>query len=255
LGFVLVVACVVGVSHAQALTIDVSDSSLLDWGVTPVTDWDPDTPSDGYLYHTVEDQTGYFLYPGFGGQDFDAEALYTYHNDTDFYFALVTGFRPEGRQGYAPGDLAIDFGSDGTYEFGIETTGNNGLTKGALYSGITWGKGLKNWGKWNGINANFNDYLGYPTEIESATDTEYTPAFQNLYYTAYDSDRYIIEGVIPHSYFEDYWEHAAIFTVHWTETCGNDVIELDGKVTPEPATFAMMILGLFGFFVKKKVNI
>ncbi|MFH1996484.1 MAG: hypothetical protein ABIJ27_05740 [Candidatus Omnitrophota bacterium] len=105
---------------------------LDDWGVAPGTwnssssannsDW---TPS-GNVQYIVEDQTGgtnAYLNPGWGGQRYDVEAIYFVNTPGTAYLSIVTGFRSSGYSGWAPGDIAIDLGSDGTYDLGIITTG------------------------------------------------------------------------------------------------------------------------------------
>ncbi|MFA5145934.1 MAG: PEP-CTERM sorting domain-containing protein [Candidatus Omnitrophota bacterium] len=247
--FVLLSVFCAGASFA--LSIDVTDGSLSDWGVTPGTNWTPTSSSN--LFYTVEDQTSYFLYPGYGGQDYDAEAMYTYFDNTNLYFAVVTGFPFTGLNGIRPGDIAIQFGAKtAAYTYGIETTGNGGFSKGTLYDVKTWGLGEKNWGIWNGNNANYNAYLGAPTEILAINGTIWTPGTTNIMYSYYGPKRYIIEGYVPVSAFGDNWTHNYDFRVHWTETCGNDFIEVDGKVAPEPATMALVAFGLAGFVARKK---
>lgn len=78
------------------------------------TSW---TPHAG-IYSTIEDQVGsgaYYLNPGWGGQAYDAEALYATIIGSKLYIALATGHNPLTRQNpgsnsYGAGDFAIDFG-------------------------------------------------------------------------------------------------------------------------------------------------
>jgi hypothetical protein len=108
---------------AAALTID---GNLTDWGINPAT-WAP-APGSG-IQSTIEDGTGggsYFLNPGWGGQAYDAEALYAKLSlaDQKLYIALATGHNPRtlnqpSANSYGAGDFALDFGKDGSYEVGI----------------------------------------------------------------------------------------------------------------------------------------
>ena len=136
---------------AHAFSINV-DGNLSEWGVTPGawstvggvrvnnSDW---VPNAGIL-STVEDSdpagTGY-LNPGWGGQPFDAEAMYATYDSTNLYFAIATGKSPDLVSGYRPGDIAFDFGQNGSYEYGIKTTGAD---QGGAYSAKTWAQGLWN---------------------------------------------------------------------------------------------------------------
>lgn len=54
------------------------------------------------------------LFPGWGGQAYDAEALYVHLDTSYLYLALVTGLSPNtpnnpAGNSYGPGDFAIDF--------------------------------------------------------------------------------------------------------------------------------------------------
>jgi len=246
----LIMSAVFYAASSSALSINVTDGSLSDWGVTPGTNW---TPDPSVLYYTVEDQTDFFLYPGYGGQDFDASAMYVYYDNTNLYFAVVTGFPPGGLYSYQPGDIAIRFGSSSSYKYGVETTSNGGFTKGALYDVKTWGQGYDNWGVWNGHDANYNAFLGAPTEILTINGTIWTPGITNLTYSQYyGTSRYIIEGYVPVSQFGSDWAMDNNFRLHWTETCGNDFIIVDGKITPEPASTSLLALGLGGLFRARK---
>ena len=117
----------------QAYTLD---GNLADWGLTrtgSVADW---TPNSQIKAWAVEDQTGGLntkLTPGYGGQAYDVDAQCIDYAAQYLYLALVTGHNsltPNGGNSFAPGDFAFDFGRDGSYEFGLETTGSNGNSQG-----------------------------------------------------------------------------------------------------------------------------
>lgn len=235
--------------QAEAAPILV-DGNLNDWGLHRKgnkDDWTPNSlipPS----HYTVEDQTGRNsrLFPGYGGQAYDAEAFYAYMDNTYLYLALVTGLSPDTRNdprhnSYGPGDFAIDFGRDGSFEFGIETTGANA---GKVYKVSAWDYGL--WNKKGDYDPSHPD-LKHPTSMKTASEV----GSGQLVYSKvpfkkmgiYKNDKhYVIEAAMPLLAFGNF--HGD-FDIHWTMNCANDAISVDPAVTsvPEPASLALLALG------------
>ena len=233
-----------GLAHAYTFNPGfIADGKLNEWGVTPgafgASQW---VPNAG-IFYTEEDQSpnvsGGYLNPGYGGQAFDAEAMYAAYDSTNLYFAIVTGKTPGDTNGYRPGDIAFDFGKNGSYEYGIETTGSN---SGKLYSVSSWH--LSGW-----------DHTT-PTEMDQHGNSlgigplVYNQVEDANHHDIYLGDHYVIEGYIPISYFGSAWNQG--FTMSWTETCGNDVIKLNVTPTPEPATMMLFGMGLAGLGVLRK---
>jgi hypothetical protein len=127
---------------------------------TGAAGWTP-TPNSGIEY-TLEDQHASYLNPGYGGQAYDAEALYAViakdaDNSYKLFIALATGHNPNtldkpSANSYGAGDFAIDFGKDGSYELGINikhtinTSGGKesfGI-EGGVYDNAQWALGLWN---------------------------------------------------------------------------------------------------------------
>ncbi len=235
-----------------------SANYLTDIGVTPGSDWVPDFAD---IVYVVEDSvgigpTGYggYVGPGYGGQAFDAEALYTGIDNGYLKFAVVTGTKPT-PNGWYPGDLAIDIGNDGVYEYGVETTGLThgygsalpapSVAAGNLYDVTAWGKGLQNWGDGLGNQG----YLSFPTEI-LAIDGSSLGAVNDFLYVLNNTnggDHYLIQGAIPLAGLTG-WNGA--YTLHWTQTCGNDAISV--QAAPEPASLGLLALGCLGLATLRK---
>ncbi len=222
----------------------VIDANLTDWGVHQngaATDWLPNAQTKAWI---AEDQTGgqnSRLTPGYGGQAYDVEALYLDYDAQYLYLAMVTGHNPltpNSGGSYAPGDFAIDFGRDGSYEFGIETLGNDKV-QGGVYRVSQWGAGL--WGAADeGPTSILSGNLLGLAEVAYSTN-----GISNMgVYTA--DTHFIYEVRIPTSLFSVYWGRDD-FNVHWTMNCANDSLQvgaLHAEPIPEPGTLALFPLGL-----------
>lgn len=241
------------VSPAAAITID---GNLSDWGVNPTT-W---VPASG-IHVTIEDQTGsgaYYLNPGWGGQAYDAEALYAQFGGGKLYIALATGHNPATLQkpfsnSYGAGDFAIDFGKDGSYELGINIVhaGTNGNADplgvvGGVYMNPVW-----NYGIWNDnavpgyVKSDHPTYLQNGTLIGSATLAVSGPLTG---YGSKPSDtHYFYELSLDLSLLSAAGWQNEPFNIHWTMNCANDSIIVDPpEYVPEPSTVTLLGLGVLG---------
>ena len=246
-------------SSAMAYTID---GNLSDWGVDPGTPGSEDWVPNPGIYYTVEDTTTDYVGPGWGGQKFDAEAMYLTWDSTTLYLALVTGFPntgagiEQGGTSYSAGDIAIDFGIDGTYEYGVEI-GNHSASYahpnswwgfsgdiGGVYKGITWK--YSEWPGYEDVPLNMHYTVPQPTLAGNASGFTYVNTYPNidpLY------DHWVVETSIPKSVFGSDWN--GHLRVSWTETCGNDIA---AAASPEPMSIALFGIGALAalFNIRKK---
>lgn len=250
----LILAGLLGTTPALAYTID---GELSDWGVSHngnASDWNPNSG----IYYKVEDQTGsgaYYLGPGWGGQAYDAEAMYVNWDTSNLYIAIATGHNPAtedkpSSNSYGAGDIAIDIGNNGSWDYGIDTTGNYGVA-GSIYSSVSWAYGL-----WNSSNAYDPTHPdpAHPTSILSGTLKGAGTLASSGGSTGYGAGsasnlHYFYEVAIPLSIFGNQWA-GMDFTVHWTQNCANDSIFVsasdfphDTVTVPEPGTLALLPLG------------
>ncbi len=236
MGAVVCGALSLGVAHQPAWASITVDGLLGDWGVTPgpyaagPSQW---TPNAGISF-IQEDQNPAvsFLNPGFGGQQFDVEAIYFTQQNSTAYFAVVSGFPLRTVSGYTPGDFAIDFGSNGSYDFGVKTVGTH-----TLYGSPTWS------------NPGLFPASG-PSAVTSGTAKGVVQfGYQDSAYSA--NGHYAFEIGIPKSLFGSYWPTSGVLdmTLHWTMSCGNDELDLHVHQTipptiPEPSDFLLFGCGL-----------
>lgn len=262
LGLILVGLLMLDFTQAGAYSID---GSLDDWGVTPgawgSSDWEPNPGIYWYGGETLdawghqEDSNSYFLGPGYGGQAYDAEAIYFTYSGGNAYIAIVTGMPQSGRyhstapganKYFYPGDIAIDFEGGDSFEYGIRTSSNSGYggsgAVGEVYDVSSWGYAYEGtgYGNWGGVSD--------PTVIKDGTligsVTQF--AYNNTYYSAYG--HYVIEAYFPLDILGSDWSSTWYkpSLIHWTTTCGNDAVDVDVPPIPEPNTLILLSSGLIG---------
>lgn len=239
---------------AHATTI----SSFADWGIS-TTDLSSSVSDVRYI---TEDQHTQYLNPGYGGQGYDAEAIYTTWDNDYLYVAVMTGRKQNPRSGWAPGDIAFDLGSDKSFEYGLVTsnaTGSYASTAGIGNPGDVYAVSEWNYGIWDadanyvGVNSPSVD-KDHPTNVKSgdligsATTFSYESIGTGYGNWAAD-EHYLISAAIDldllggMSTLIDYG-----FSIHWTPNCNNDWLQLDvpGTAVPTPAALALFLSGILG---------
>lgn len=253
-------------NSAYAITID---GDLKDWIAQPnhsAGDW---TPISSGVFYTVEDQSGLenngYLNPGYGGQAYDAEAIYVTRDAVNLYIAIVTGLAPN-TTSYPAGDIALDFGSNGSFDYGVivksdsqhtnpDSDLNGGIgNQGQIYRVNQWNVGL--WDDNGNDVGNGHGTDKNPTTVKAGTllpglativyeQARYNGSSVNNILGAYAGRHYLIEASLPLNLFTAA-ELAQTLAVQWTMACANDVISVNDPLptVPTPAVLPMLALGI-----------
>lgn len=266
----ITLALLVGLTMASGAHAFVIDGNLADWGVTRNTGASGWIPSSGILY-TAEDQNSSYLNPGYGGQAYDAEAIYASILGNKLYIALATGHAPNTRHNpsgnsYGAGDFAIDFGKNGSYELGINiqhainsSGGKESFgVEGGVYGNPSWALGL-----WNSAGA-YDPAHPDPTHPTYMTAGSYL-GMADLVYTTTGQTGFGQWSNHTHYFYEMSlgldllaaagWDQKSTFNIHWAQNCANDSIIVDPPApVSEPGTLALFPLGLMGLLAMRRRN-
>lgn len=280
-------------ANSLAGVINVSDGNLSDWGlfVSTVNDrqaWTPNgngVESENYtyvdngsyayngmtIYYSVEDYiksgSGY-IGPGYGGQTYDAEALYLTWDDDNLYIALVTGHDPntkdspseyDPRYAAAAGDFALNFWegtNTSSYEFGIRTPHQQTMTKGTNiltgYSAAVYRTSETSdwrmdplWGTSIVTSLEMNNLSDHSDLVGTATMTiQKLPDTLNIGAGPKTDKHWFYEISVSKSVFGNALAQNSFLDISWTMNCANDVILLEDDLPTVDEPPVWVLLGL-----------
>lgn len=247
--------------HASPIVVD---GDLSDWGYG-VSDGNTSAyaplPAIGLVGNYTEDQDdfagdGGYLGPNSGGQNYDAESLSAAVQGNTLYIALTTGQRPDnGLIRYAPGDLRIET-SSGTY--GLEIGGGVGGGDGSVVTEGDTGSTyvLQNNGYtdtytdaapaqvagslWTGV-----DWVLDPIAPHEPTQFEINPTsmLRGMSDYVFTRDTVTAEHAVVELALDlNLFAGETIEHLYWRPSCGNDEVNLDVNIVPEPSSLALLAL-------------
>ncbi|HDM76790.1 MAG TPA: PEP-CTERM sorting domain-containing protein [Deltaproteobacteria bacterium] len=264
--FVLLVGLVCWVSSSALASPITVDGNYSDWGFNTWSGFNTETENESAgkpvtgvtngVYWWEEDGVGESGYvgPGYGGQTFDVEGLYTKISDGYLYFMVISGMRGSvGSRTFEPGDIVINLLSNDVLEkqYVVETTGyrfdldSSGYVSttaktgeaGYLYDvtggDAVLGKGLSNW-------QNSSDNQD-PTQI---TEILGSGIPISLVFAQPGSEHSVIEGAISLSLLN--LDGINGINIHYATVCGNDGGTTPNAPVPEPGTILLVGTGLLG---------
>lgn len=241
-----------------------------------INDGDPGSPGAN------GDETD-VTYPGWGGQDYDAEQIFYFFDGTvDGGFlniALVTGFNPFGEDSgiaspteFLGGDLFIDLGGDAA---GDELASELAVswTQGEARSGKAWANA-----GWSLIDPFYdgspdpdNAQFTSPYRIDETSGAiELASSLVGVGFQQLDSngnpenERWLYEVRLEldgadfdvASLFPDAQGQGGGIGLHWTMECGNDLVDVQDDTPfapiPEPSTMVLLGLGVVGMAMRAR---
>ena len=227
-----------------------------DFGSTPF-DHNNNTAPISYPYGV-----GYHPSPGNygeGGEKFDLEGLHVALDDDYLYVAITNSF----------GTSVTSSAWGSTFDQGDIFFGSAG-NKNVMAIDISSGNlvHVNSWGFIDNVpgsyysNSTIRNRVGAFKVLDGTTlgdASQMMTFYENLETDPLTPDptngnTYVFEWKISRSALE--WDGSSNLFFHTTLGCGNDLMEYDFSVIPEPATMILLGLGLFGVgvFARRKIN-
>jgi filamentous hemagglutinin family protein len=217
------------------------DGNLIDWNVSLSL---PAALAKGYLDANLPLGSGYgvewatednagnglgwqYVGPGYtyNGNYFDNEAIYFDNDQYYAYIAIVqglpiTGGDAPGNPWFYPGDIGIDTNGDGVYEYAIDVSGYEPVSRTTqLYGNVIWK---------NVYYAEFSE--SNPWTINSGALLDMI----DFVYSENQNSHFCLEARIPLSLL-GLSADSGTLAIHWTQQCGNDSLKLTAGLDPVKA--------------------
>jgi len=276
-------ACVLGLGlSAESMAgVITADGNLEDWGLftNGSTTWTPSGNQSGKsysyngwtIYYAIDDYISGgngFLDPGYGGQAYDAEALYVTWDENNLYIALVTGHDPNTPNNpsgntYSAADFALNFWSgsdDHTYEFGIRTphqfnSSGNPANIGTFTTDVyrTTNDDWKKDPLWNTGTVTSLDISQLTTEDRLGQASMTIKKGPNNIGLGSGS-HWIYEISVDKDLFGDAFKNNSGLNISWTMNCANDIITVEDDIPTidEPPVWALLGLTLPAVFWRRR---
>lgn len=204
--------------------------------------------------------------PGRGGQLYDIEQIFYYFDDADtnnltggtLHIGLVTGFPAAGDPllGYYAGDLFLDFGNTGTYSHAVAVgTENTPENNGGARFGLAWGNSQAP--NWSIISADLFP-ISDPYRVDENQPGAIAIGGVSVAWGGQGVHNFLEVTLAIDGIFEEVLtnDQNGGLGIHWTQGCGNDVIDVRDDTpfapVPEPATMVLLGMGVLGIALRAR---